>query len=306
MDDESGIISYLCSKMASLMTLIADSGSTKTDWLLIPSRPLCGDNVAAPAPAVAPVTPIPPLHTPGINPVHQSSADILASLPTVGAAVTAVHFYGAGCTPDRIPLMTQLLQHHFQTANVEVQSDLMGAARALCGREPGIAAILGTGANSCLYDGAHIVQNTPALGYILGDEGSGAVLGRLFLNAIFKDPRLAGVRDDYLATHQLAMADIIQRVYRQPMANRFLASTSLYIGQHLDNPLLRALVVGNFRQFFQCNIVPYQRPDLPVHFVGSMAHHYRSCLEEAAHAEGFTVGRVLKSPLSGLSAFHRQ
>ena len=302
--------------------LIADSGSTKTDWALLPAAPasgssgapsapasgapsglLCGDTVAAPSS---------PFHTQGITPVHQSpatirhilSTELLPQLPP--STVTAVHFYGAGCTSAHAPMMADLLCECFPAATVEVNSDLLGAARALCGRAPGVACILGTGANSCLYDGTDITQNTPALGYILGDEGSGAVLGRLFLNAVFKDPRLAEVRDDFLATHQLTMADIIQRVYREPMANRFLASTSLYIGQHLDNPLLRALVVGNFRQFFLRNIVPYQRPDLPVHFVGSMAHHYCSCLEEAAHAEGFTVGRVLKSPLSGLSAFHRQ
>ena len=162
------------------------------------------------------------------------------------------------------------------------------------GRNEGIASILGTGANSCLYDGDSIVQNTPALGYILGDEGSGAVLGRNFINAIFKNPLLADVRDDFLTTQQLTMADIIQRVYRQPMGNRFLASTSLYIGQHLDNPLLRQLVTDNFRQFFKNNIKPYNRPDLPVHFIGSMA----------ACSEGFILGQIMHSPMAGLLEYH--
>jgi len=181
----------------------------------------------------------------------------------------------------------------------------MAAARALCQHEPGIACILGTGANSCLYDGKEIIQNTPALGYILGDEGSGSVLGRLFMNAIFKNPQFAEIRDHYLAEQRLTQADIINKVYREPMANRFLATTSLYISQHLDNPLLSDLVVQNFRQFFRSNIAPYQRPDLPVHFVGSMAHHYPEQLAQAAEAENFRLGNTMQSPMEGLIAYHK-
>lgn len=280
------------------MILIADSGSTKTDWVL------AGKEV---------------VHTQGITPVHQSPDDIrqileqelLPQLDGLVDSLSAVFFYGSGCTPAHIPVMQQLLKEALSTLHVpsstlhvEVHSDLMAAARALCGRDEGIACILGTGANSALYDGERIVQNTPALGYILGDEGSGAVLGRSFMNAIFKNPDFADIREEYLAEQQLTMADIIQRVYREPMANRFLASTSLYIGRHLDNPLLEELVVDNFRQFFRRNIAPYQRPDLPVHFVGSMAQHYRNQLLQAAAAEGYVVGRVMKSPLEGLVAYH--
>jgi len=200
--------------------------------------------------------------------------------------------------------MKQLLSQLFQPEKVEVHSDLQAAARALCQHEPGIACILGTGANSCLYDGNDIVQNTPALGYILGDEGSGSVLGRMFLNAIFKNPALADVRDHYLAEAKLTQADIINKVYREPLANRFLASTSLYINQHLDNPLLKNLVIQNFRQFFRVNITPYGREDLPVHFVGSMAHQYHDLLALAAEAEGFHLGHVCKSPMEGLIQYH--
>lgn len=244
------------------------------------------------------------IQTPGINPVHQTPEAIRASLPLIEQAVDAVYFYGAGCTADRIPLMTSLLSEHFQSPRVEVSSDLLGAARALCGRSEGIACILGTGANSGLYDGARIVQNTPALGYVLGDEGSGAVLGRRFFNALFKRPDFAALRDDYLSTEHLTMADVIRRVYREPMANRFLASTSLYIGQHIDHLLLQELVTDNFRDFFRINLLPYGRRDLPVGFVGSMAHYYRRQLVAAARAEGFLLGTVLKSPMEGLVAYH--
>ena len=299
------------------MILIADSGSTETDWkLLYCASPFAHYDVVA------------TFRTQGVTPIHQSSADIrrileqellheLSTFPRgalfqSGGLATSpfeklqVFFYGSGCTPVHVPMMERLLSEVLSTQSVEVHSDLMAAARALCGRQPGIACILGTGANSCLYDGKDIVQNTPALGYILGDEGSGSVLGRLFLNAIFKDPSLAAVRDDFLETQKLTMADVITRVYREPMANRFLATTSLYIGSHLENPKLSKLVVDNFRQFFRCNVVPYGRPDLPVSFVGSMAHSYPEQMAEAARAEGFTLGTTLQNPIDALADYHTE
>lgn len=298
------------------MKLIADSGSTKTDWTLINTpHPQRCDVVAT-------------FHTQGITPIHQQpdvirqiiGHELISQLSTFPRASLIqsgvlesplmsnieVFFYGSGCTPTHVPMMKRMLGEVFSSQNIEVHSDLTAAARALCQHEPGIACILGTGANSCLYDGQDIIQNTPALGYILGDEGSGSVLGRLFMNAIFKNPAFADVRDDYLAKNKLTQADIIQKVYREPMGNRFLATTSLYIEEHLDNSLLCGLVVQNFRQFFRSNIVPYNRPDLPVHFVGSMAHHYLPQLEEAAQLEGFHVGTVMQSPMEGLITYHAQ
>lgn len=298
-----------------MLTLIADSGSTKTDWTLLYS----------PYPT-ATCEVLQSFQTQGITPVHQSPAEIrqilehemmpqLSRFPRAkindsklleGSLLSkiVVFFYGSGCTPAHVPMMTQMLGELFTPQNVEVHSDLMAAARALCQHEAGIGCILGTGANSCLYDGEKIVQNTPALGYILGDEGSGSVLGRIFMNAIFKNPAFADVRDDYLADQHLTQGDVIQRVYREPMGNRFLASTSLYIEKHLDNPLLRQLVIDNFRSFFRSNLSPYQRADLPVGVVGSMAFHYREQLEEAARLEGYTLGNILKSPMEGLITYH--
>jgi len=297
------------------MILIADSGSTKTDWALLNDKAYDRSVVAS-------------FKTQGITPIHQSpeemrhilGQELLQQLSTfprknlVNSGILetslldrlSVFFYGSGCTPAHVPVVKRLLTEVLSPVYVEVHSDLMGSARALCQHEAGIACILGTGANSCLYDGEQIVQNTPALGYILGDEGSGAVLGRLFMNAIFKNPAFADVRDDYLKISKLTQADIIQKVYREPMANRFLASTSLYIAEHIDNPLLSELVVQNFRHFFRSNIAPYQRRDLPVSFVGSMAEHYPDQLAEAARAEGFTLGQVMQHPIEGLTAFHQQ
>jgi N-acetylglucosamine kinase-like BadF-type ATPase len=298
-----------------MLRLIADSGSTKTDWtLLFSPAPVIGYEVIA------------TFRTQGITPIHQTPADIrlilanelqpqLSAFPRVKLVDTKVlesslmqhcniFFYGSGCTPAHVPMMKQVLAEVLSPKSVEVYSDLMAAARALCQHEAGIACILGTGANSCLYDGEQIAQNTPALGYILGDEGSGSVLGRLFLNAIFKNPKLSKLRDKYLEENKLTQADIIKKVYNEPMVNRFLATTSPFILQHLDNPILQRLVIDNFRQFFRSNIDPYGHHDLPVHFVGSMAYHYRKQLEEAAREEGYTIGQTMQSPMEGLVKYH--
>lgn len=298
-----------------MLRLIADSGSTKTEWtLLYAPRPEMKHEAIA------------HFKTQGITPIHQTVADIrqilnlelqsqLFTFPRTKLAdsrvlednfLTHIHlfFYGSGCTPTHVPMMRQVLNEELSPKSVEVYSDLMAAARALCGHEAGIACILGTGANSCLYDGEQIVQNTPSLGYILGDEGSGSVLGRMFLNVIFKNPQMASLRDEYLKQNNLTQADIIRKVYKEPMGNRFLASTSHFIIEHLEYPVLHQLVVDNFRQFFRSNIEPYGRKDLPVHFVGSMAHYYRPQLEEAAKKEGFAVGQTMQSPMEGLVAYH--
>lgn len=298
------------------MKLIADSGSTKTDWTLLHDTGRRADEVF-----------VKTFKTQGITPVHQSPAEIrqilvqelMPQLSTFSRAELVhskiletpllsninVFFYGSGCTPANVPMMKQMLGEVFSPQKVEVYSDLMAAARALCGHEEGIACILGTGANSCLYDGENIVQNTPPLGYILGDEGSGAVLGKLFVNALFKDAQFADIRDAYLAETKQTMPFIINKVYREPLANRFLASTSSFIHQHLEFRPLRQMVVDNFRSFFQRNLVQYQRRDLPVHAVGSIAFNYQEELKEAAEKEGFTIGHLLATPMEGLIEYHQ-
>ncbi len=271
------------------MKLIADSGSTKTDWVLTNGSQI-----------------VERYQTQGINPFHQSEADILAILrsellPSMEQWPAEIAFYGSGVRPELEPVMECLLRQAFPSADrVEAHGDLLGAARAVCGRAEGIACILGTGANSCLYDGQKLVSNTPPLGYILGDEGSGAVLGISFLNALYKGFLPASVMADFQRETGLTMADVIARVYRQPLANRFLASLSPFVNRHLTVPEVRLLVTDNFRSFFRRNVAQYQRPDLPIGFVGSIASCYEAELREAAEAEGFKVGRVMKSPIEGL------
>ena len=211
----------------------------------------------------------------------------------------------SSCSAKPLPplIVTSLslpLHFPFTPLKIETHSDLLGAARALCGDSEGLACILGTGANSCLYDGKHIVANTPPLGYILGDEGSGAVLGKLFLNALYKGCLGNEIKSDFETEMQMTLAEVIDCVYRQPLPNRWLASLSPFIHSRLDDPGVEALVVDNFSDFIARNIEPYHRRDLPLQAVGSIAFYYRDQLSQAAVQAGYKVGTILRSPLDGL------
>lgn len=278
------------------MILIADSGSTKTDWSLVQ-----GATVTATA------------ATQGINPFYQSDDDIARIvggelLPQIGDAnakqVDKVCFYGAGVRPEMRERVKTVLSAALHVDEVEVEGDLLGAARALLGAKEGIACILGTGSNSGLYDGKEIVANTPPLGFILGDEGSGAVMGKLFVGALCKGLLPNGLKEEYMATTHQDVAAIIDAVYRKPLPNRYLAQTTRFIHQHLGIPEVEHLVVDNFRAFFRRNLVHYRRPDLPVCAIGSIAWHFRSQFAQAARTEGFVVGTVVQSPMEGLVRFH--
>lgn len=274
------------------MILTADSGSTKTDWQLTDNE---GVNIV--------------LKTQGINPFHMTEEaikEIIKNelLPSINDycncdSILEVHYYGAGCTPAKIPVMEQILAEFFPHAKtIEVASDLLGAAKALCGNEEGIACILGTGANSCLFDGEKIVKNVSPMGFILGDEGSGAVIGKTFVNELYK-----GKHNDFIDVFEketgLCQADIIQKVYREPVPNRFLASLSVFINKHIDEEWwIEEMVVRCFRDFFKKNISHYERPDLLVNFVGSIAFYYQKELKKAANLEGFKIGRIVKSPIN--------
>ena len=279
------------------MILIADSGSTKTDWCLIREDDLIS------------------ISTQGITPVHQSREDIEdilthELLPQINRempelrlpAVESVFFYGSGCRQDLIPQLTYIIQNTFPESKIEVGSDLLAAARALLGEKEGIAAILGTGANSCLYDGHDIIENTPALGYILGDEGSGAVLGKNFINAVFKRRLPQSLIQDM----NLDINDIINRVYRQPLPNRYLASLAPLIKQHINTTGVRELIVQNFIDFFEKNISPYGRPELPVNVVGSIAYYLQPEFMTAAEITGYKPGIILRTPIEGLIAYHKK
>ena len=276
------------------MILIADSGSTKTDWAVVDN----GRQVVA-------------MSTQGINPFHQDAENIATVieeelLPKMGnIEPEGIFFYGSGCREDKVEMMCGILGKAFpQCARIEAQGDLLAAARAVCGEREGIAGIMGTGANSSLYDGNRVVENTPRLGCIRGDEGSGAVLGKLFVNALFKGQLPSELKDEWLEETGLSLKIIINKVYREPLANRFLASTSRFIHQHLSVEPLERMVVYNFREHFRRNVNQYGRKDLTVGAIGSVAYYYREQLQKAATVEGYTLGKVMRSPMDGLVRYH--
>ena len=300
----SSFFEYFCAVESSKwqkMILIADSGSTKTDWVVF--NPSVQDPMFNVQSSI--------ISTQGLNPVHQTSETILRILrdellPQLNIPITAVYFYGSGVRPELESLMVSVLHEIFlQAETVEAHSDMLGAARALCGHNEGIASILGTGANSCLYDGYGIRRNTPAMGYILGDEGSGASLGKRLIHDLYKGVLSKEIANTFECETSLTLPDLIDKVYRQPLPNRFLASLSTFIHNHLDDPSIRHMVVACFSDFFAYNIVPYGRPDLPVNFVGSIAFYYQDELREAAKRQGFHLGSVLRSPLEGLVRYHQ-
>ena len=181
---------------------------------------------------------------------------------------------------------------------------MLAAARGLCGHQPGIACIMGTGSNSCYYDGKNIVSNVSPLGFILGDEGSGAVLGKLLVGDILKNQMTPGLKEKFLEQYNLTPAEIIDRVYRQPFPNRFLASFSPFLVEHLDEPAIRELVLNSFKKFLKRNVMQYDYQHARVHFIGSVAFYYKELLSEACKAMGIHLGTIIKSPMEGLIKFH--
>ncbi|MDR0891181.1 MAG: ATPase [Mediterranea sp.] len=277
------------------MILIADSGSTKTDWSLVADGTLLRR-----------------LYTPGINPFFQTEEEIrcellqslLPQLPEADG-ISAIHYYGAGCTPEKAPLLRHLLVSAFPTVqHCEVESDLLGVARSLCGHEAGIACILGTGSNSCYYDGREVAAHVPPLGFILGDEGSGAALGKQLVSDVLKGQLPTSLRDAFYEETKLTAAILLDRVYRQPFPNRFLAGLSPFIARHIDVPELEELVRSGFVRFLRRNVTQYEYTLYPAHFTGSIASRYSKQLMEAAEATGVRIGKVCQNPMDGLVAYH--
>ena len=276
------------------ITLVADSGSTKTDWIFFGWE-----------------NGILEVCTSGINPVRDSedaisrviAEQLLPRLPE-GSPVRHAHFSGAGCLQPYSQVVHRVLERIFPLADVQVKSDLLGAARALCGRAAGIACILGTGANSCLYDGEHIVAHVPPLGFILGDEGSGAVLGGMLVGNLLKGIFPEAMKEEFLKEYALSEAEIIDRVYRRPQPNRFLASLVPFIARNKAHVQVHAMLLDAFRSFFARNVRAYAHPEMPVNFVGGIAHVFRDELIEAAAAEGMTIGCILQSPIQEMAAYH--
>lgn len=272
--------------------LIADSGSTKTEWVAIQQ----GNVVAT-------------IKTSGINPVYQQPAEIAADIKQnvvttfSSLPIKQVFFYGAGCIPEKVDEMQVTLSGCFDTPTT-VQSDLVGAAVALCGNEPGLASILGTGSNTCFWDGKKVIKNISPLGFILGDEGSGAVLGKLLIADILKNQISKEISDKFYAEYRLTNAEIIDRIYRQPFPNRFLASFTRFMHQNIQNEEIQNIIISNFVLFINRNVKQYDYHNHPLNAVGSVAHFFKNLLYVAAKQTGVTIGSVVQSPINGLIQFH--
>ena len=276
------------------MILIADSGSTKTNWALIDAK-----------------HPVQTGATGGINPFFMDEKGISSllerefTLPKTD--LSAVYFYGAGCRADQTAVVYKALQTYFQKDNIEVQSDLVAAARSLCRNQAGIVCILGTGSNSCRYDGKKIVQQVPPLGFILGDEGSGASLGKKFIGKLLKNQLSKDIADDFYQQYALTAEEILNKVYRDPFPNRFLAQFAPFIAAHVAEPEIRQLVETDFTAFVEQNIRQYtETAHLPIHFTGSIAFHFQAVLADVLHKYSFVLGKVNKDPMPGLIEYHTE
>ena len=270
--------------------LIADGGSTKIDWTVVSG--------------ISQKT----FRSPGINPVLWDIGKIEQMLQEglpheILSDVESVYFYGAGCLGRSAEKMQEALMRVVaHDAEIEVESDLLGAARALFGNERGIACILGTGSNSALYDGKEIISNIHPLGYILGDEGSGASIGKHFLNALYKGRLPESLRKDFETETGLTYDDVIDHVYRQPMANKFLASLVIFVSKRRKE--CAELLNEEFDNFIEKDILPYNHCELPVGIVGGVGYEFHEELKEIFLRHGLKLNKVVAKPMENLVDYH--
>jgi N-acetylglucosamine kinase-like BadF-type ATPase len=274
--------------------LIADSGSTKTSWLL----------TGAPAGAQS-------FQTSGINPYQRSSEDIYQELlgtlrPEITSPVDELFFYGAGIVnQERGDVVKQALTCLFPGANIETYSDLFGASRALFGSQAGIVCIIGTGSNSCLYDGGKIVARVPSLGFVLGDESSGAVLGKKMLSDYLRKIMPPELQVLFEKLYPVTEAEVLDCVYRSERPNKYLAGFAPFLSENLTHPYCLNMVKTSLSEFFERNVL--QLPDAaryPIGFVGSVAFAFSILIEAVAANYGFSKPIILKDPIVGLKEFH--
>lgn len=276
------------------MTIIADSGSSKTHWCVVNKGEILQE-----------------IFTDGINPFYQTDMEIIALIDSQLVSkleypeIEFIYFYGAGCSfPDKKILVSRALVRFFSNAIIDIQSDLLGAARSLFQHEKGIACILGTGSNSCYYDGEEITQNVSPLGYVLGDEGSGAVLGKIFIADCLKNQLSEELKEKFLSTYALTPAIILENIYKKHFPNRFLAKFSPFLAENIEEPAIFNIVFDSFDAFFYRNVMQYPLEDIEVGFVGSIAHYFRDTLEIVAVEREIKIAQIIQNPLMGLVKYH--
>lgn len=278
------------------MIIVADSGGSKIDWRLLRKD---GS--------------ITQTQSPGFNPYYQPIEhlkDILKDslLPVANEPVTKIFFYGTGVSSEKNQrIIQEAFLTHFKDAKIEVGWDLLAAARALCGREPGIACILGTGSNSCLYNGEKIIGNVANLGWILADEGSGTSLGKKLIFDRFRKKMPAKLEEQFNARFPWSREEVLEKVYQQEKPGAFLASFAKFIFQHLKEPYCYQLVYDSFSEFYENNVMKYENyQNLKVHFTGSIAFYFSDVLRQVANDKGITVKNILEGPIAGLTLFHQK
>ncbi len=275
--------------------LIADSGSTKAEWCLIDGKKKKT------------------IFTQGLSPYFLSAEQIqniiaTAVKPKLKTAVPdEIFFYGTGCSnPQNVKNVKQAIKKIFPTALVTVNHDLTGAAKSLCGHQKGIACILGTGSNSCYYNGKKIIKNSPGLGYVLGDEGSGAYLGKKVIQYFLYNTFDADLMDRFAAAFKVNRNDILDAVYKKPLPNRYLASFAMFLAQNRGHYMIENIIEDGFNDFFFNHVYKYRESwTLPIHFTGSVAYGFKDVLKEMCRSYQLELGKVLKKPMDGLVQFHQ-
>ena len=281
------------------MILIADSGGSKTDWRLVSKSGTINQASA-----------------PGFNPYYQPIEDLKKNvqdilLPIIHAEhepVDQIFFYGAGVSSEKNQsTIKDAFLEFFPDAEIEIGWDLLAAARALCGKEPGIACIMGTGSNSCLYDGKNIIDNVANLGWILADEGSGANIGRKFLVDYLRKKLPARLAEQFHARFPLTREQFLEKVYQEEKPSAFLASFMKFIFQHVKERYCYELVYSSFAEFYENNVMKYENyQNLKVHFTGSIAFYFSDILRQVANDKGITVKNILEGPIAGLTLYHTE
>ncbi len=275
--------------------LIADSGSTKCEWCLLQD----GKKKTVVTQAISPYF----LDAAGIGRVI--ALDLVPALKK--ARVDAVYFYGTGCKdPDNRRMMQKLIRGAFPGATVEVAHDLLGAALALCGTSPGVPCILGTGSNSCYFNGKKIMKNSPGLGYILGDEGSGAYLGKKVIQYYLYNTFDEELRYKFDVKYSTTGDEILDKVYKRPLPNRYLASFTLFLAENRGHYMIENIIEDGLNDFFFSHLCKYRESwNSPIHFVGGVAHGFRDVIKELCQTYQFELGRILQKPMDGLIKYHR-
>jgi len=276
------------------MILIAESGSTKTDWRLIKADKTVEN-----------------FSTIGFNPFFINEEDIFnelmeSDLAPIKNNIRQVYFYGAGCSSLKNSLVIEdAFVSFFIDAKVEVNHDLLAAARALCKHSAGMIGILGTGSNSCIYDGSKIVSNVPALGYVLGDEGSGANIGLTFIKAYLNNELPKPISAKFYEEYNLDLSEILDRIYKEPLPNRFLASLSPFVLNNCEDDFVLRMVKKCFEAFFDKHICKYEfYKDYDLHLIGSISFYYQNIIREIALTKGVKIGEIIKQPIDELLEFH--